>query len=239
LDVSFKRALLRPLIPLITLSFLLVLDRHYIRLRLVASPLFGRSWIDEVVLRWWLQSLLVVTLLHTWSLNLEGHFATRLWILRAGFGVRQVTTFVLGLDSYHDHKGRAESSISAHSGGRRLFKCCLNMFRTTNTRVLDQFMVARIAQEDQATFKRLAKKYQQYLTEDIVPVPLESRPIYLSELSALRASLEKARIVCEAEKIQAREYLNLREELRMLLSSLLTVSMLRHLHIASCAAGYR
>jgi len=77
----------------------------------------------------------------------------------------------------------------------------------------DQFMVARIAQEDQATFKRLAKKYQQYLTEDIVPVPLESRPIYLSELSALRASLEKARIVCEAEKIQAREYLNLREEL--------------------------
>lgn len=75
-------------------------------------------------------------------------------------------------------------------------------------------MVARIAQEDQATFKRLEKKYQQYLTEDIAPVPLESRPVYLSELSALRASLEKARIVCEAEKIQAKEYLDLREELR-------------------------
>jgi THO complex subunit 7 len=82
-------------------------------------------------------------------------------------------------------------------------------------------MVARIAQEDQATFKRLAKKYQQYLTEDIAPVPLESRPVYLSELSALHASLEKARIVCEAEKIQAKEYLDLREELRMLLYSLL------------------
>jgi len=78
-------------------------------------------------------------------------------------------------------------------------------------------MVARIAQEDQATFKRLAKKYQQYLTEDIAPVPLESRPVYLSELCALRASLEKARIVCEAEKNQAKEYLDLREELRMLL----------------------
>lgn len=90
-------------------------------------------------------------------------------------------------------------------------------FRPTNTQILDQFMVARIAQEDQATFKRLAKKYQQYLTEDIAPVPLESRPVYLSELSALRASLEKARIVCEAERIQAQEYLDLREGLGMLL----------------------
>jgi THO complex subunit 7 len=80
-------------------------------------------------------------------------------------------------------------------------------------------MVARIAQEDQATFKRLAKKYQQYLTEDIAPVPLESRPVYLSELCALRASLEKARIVCEAEKKQAKEYLDVREGLRMLLYS--------------------
>ena len=84
----------------------------------------------------------------------------------------------------------------------------------------DQFMVARIAQEDQATFKRLAKKYQQYLTEDIAPVPLESRPVYLSELCALRTSLGKARIVCEAEKKQAKEYLDLREELRVLFYSL-------------------
>ena len=95
-------------------------------------------------------------------------------------------------------------------------------FRPTNTQIPDQFMVARIAQEDQATFKRLAKKYQQYLTEDIAPVPLESRPVYLSELCALRASLEKARIVCEAEKKQAKEYLDLREELRLLLYGLFT-----------------
>jgi len=98
-------------------------------------------------------------------------------------------------------------------------------FRTTNTHIPDQFMIARIAQEDQATFKRLAKKYQQYLTEDISSVPLESCPVYLSELSALRASLEKARIVCEAEKIQAKGYLDLREELRRLLHDLLT-----HIH---------
>ena len=94
------------------------------------------------------------------------------------------------------------------------------MFRSTNTQIPDQFMVARIAQEDQATFKRLAKKYQQYLTADIAPVPLESRPVYLSELCALRTSLGKAQIVCEAEKKQAKEYLDLREELRMLFYSL-------------------
>jgi len=92
-------------------------------------------------------------------------------------------------------------------------------------------MVARIAQEDQATFKRLAKRYQQYLTEDITPVPLESRPVYLSELSALRASLEKARIVCEAEKIQAKEYLDLREELCMLLYGLLACNRAKTLPV--------
>lgn len=83
-DAFCESALLRSLT---TLPLFLVLYRHYLCLRLVASPLLGRCWIGDIVLRRWLEfHLRVVSLLHPWSLKREGHPPTILWSLRAGVG---------------------------------------------------------------------------------------------------------------------------------------------------------